>query len=206
MSAPDARVRVDLGLPLPIDVASTIGNLIDAAYPGTVIDTTAGYGVMRLLLPEHRGRAKKVNRRAVAAAVVEPSELPLEVTGWQPTEGGVQASFSAPEQLVCAMLRLVKSVLDGTDGAVNYVEQEVVDREAPYNRYVVIAARSSGQTPHALRQAAEARLAAVLALHFEHASDVCCDPASNSDTCEYRRVCHECGQDWPCDTARVAAR
>lgn len=44
-----------------------------------------------------------------------------------------------------------------------------------------------------------------VALHYEFAEDDCCDPATYSAECNYRQVCHECGQDWPCDTARVAA-
>ena len=45
-----------------------------------------------------------------------------------------------------------------------------------------------------------------IALHYEFASDDCCDPATDSTDCRYVRRCHECAQDWPCDTARMARR
>ena len=44
-----------------------------------------------------------------------------------------------------------------------------------------------------------------VALHYEFFEDWCCSPPTYSAECDYRPVCHECGQDWPCDTALVAS-
>lgn len=163
-TGPDTRTAVDIGLPLPIGVAATLGNLIDAAYPGAVIDTTAGPGVMRLLLPTAARSGKRLSRKAAAAHVVPSSDDDPQVLGWGPTDDGVQATFSAPQTLAATLLPLVKETLDDTDGAVNYIEQTLTDASAPDRQYVVIACRSAQQTPHALRQRAEQQRDAALAL------------------------------------------
>ena len=165
-SLPQDRIQVDVRLPLPLDVVATIGNLIEAAYPSTVIDLTGEKGFLRLLLPAGRRGNRPVGRKRVAAAVVPQVDEPMEVTGWGVAEGGfAELSLSAPQELAAMLLPLVKGTLDASgDAAVNYVEQEIVDRSEPGRRYVVIAARSAAQTPHALRRQAEVQRDSALAM------------------------------------------
>lgn len=172
---PASRQAIDISLPLPVDVVATLGNLLDAAYPGTDIDLTAGSNCLRLLLPEGHRKAKKVSKKAAADAVVEHDGEDVEVVGMEVTETGLTLSMSPPEELALRLLPLVRATL-GMPGAVNYVEQHLAEKEPPYREYVVIACRSDKQTPHALRQAAEAKLERVLdtlGRYDESCEDMC---------------------------------
>jgi hypothetical protein len=95
---------------------------------------------------------------AIAAAIVEPGTDDVDVLELGPQ--GI--SISRPQQMSAMMLQvLIESFAENPD-AVNYLENKVRD-PATGNEYVLIFARSAGQTPHELRMAAEARLEAARA-------------------------------------------
>jgi hypothetical protein len=75
-------------------------------------------------------------------------------------------AFAPPEQLCLHLGEVVHSILSANPEAVNHLEWEVrVGREPGDPSYVLSASRSKGQTPLAMRKAAEAeveRLRAIL--------------------------------------------
>jgi hypothetical protein len=157
---PVTRLAIDL--PLPLDMVGTVMGLIGAAYPTAKLDTRGGHQLVALI-PES-ARARKVSKKA-AEALKEPAPD-------DPTENGDLASINADgsfgliphEEVRMRLAEMMARVLDADGGAgENYIEWAVHDLEDPSNRYVLYAARSRKQTPHALRQRAEADLAAARA-------------------------------------------
>jgi hypothetical protein len=148
-------VIVRIGLPLPVDVVTTISGLIDKAYPGTVIDLHAGHGRdMALRLPDRRG--KRVTKAVIAATVAEPDEDGFEVQLNNLKSDGT-FSFGGPEELVAVLAEAAVQVFDNAE-VENYMEWYLRDPEDPYARTICVAiARTKGQTPAVLRQKAEER-------------------------------------------------
>jgi hypothetical protein len=186
MTPTGSPVTVDIALPLPADIVATLGNLIDAAYPGTMIDTTAPAGTLRLTLP--RARAKRVTRKTVQQAAVAPSDEPLDVLAWGHDDTAATVTLTAPQSLAITLLPLIQAALDNPDGP-NYVEHSITDPNSPSDRYVVIACRSATQTPHALRQRAESERDAALALVDDLLdAHTAADPDSANDREQHTRT------------------
>ncbi len=161
MTREDGRTEVRIGLPLPIDVASSIGNAVDAMYPGTSIDTTAPRDTLTLLLPEGSRRPKRLSKKALAALKQDQPEEAEDVLfdGFGSDEEGVTARVLAPQEATAHLAVLVRAMFRGQPEGTNYLEAEVSDR-ADGTRYVVIGCRSPERTPNALRQQAEQRATA----------------------------------------------
>lgn len=152
----DNKTAIRVGTPLPVDVFVTLGNLLELAYPGTTIQATPPKARWEDTYTEFiidRSKRVEVSPEQVADAVEESDGEDVEVIGFD-DDGHVQ--FSTPDEASLALGHIAASMLDHS-GAVNYLEAEVRDAEG--NRYVVCAARSKGQTPHALKTAAEEKLA-----------------------------------------------
>lgn len=165
-----AEIRVET--PLPMEVAGTLMQLIGTAWPDAQIRTDGGrmaFGGRALtMLVDHRRRPKKVTKKAAKAIVGQNADQADEAAaagvgdaeflgfddGW--------VSMSAPEELQLHLASVCMHLLDGNEDAVNYLEWEVRTRatdDAPARSFVLSAARSKGQTPHALRTRAETELA-----------------------------------------------
>lgn len=137
--------RVEVKLPLPADVAGTIMKLIGTAYPTARMET-AFQGMVFLIDDDAR------------PVEVEEFTPDAREGDTQITElGGDTFGFSS-ETLAAAMLEVVEGALDGTPGAVNYIEQKLWSR-ATNKQYVMTFQRAEGKTPHELRTAADAEVA-----------------------------------------------
>lgn len=158
---------IRIGLPLPVDVFATLGNLIDKAWPGAdIITDPEKAGVPREFWPGWRGGeqliridttrkpkavSKKAAQETAAENYVEDDEERL-TTGGIDEDGWVK--MSAPEDLQMHLGLVAHTILEGTQGALNYLEWQMSDPDG--NTTVLSVARSKGQTPHQLRMKAEA--------------------------------------------------
>lgn len=147
------NVELHIALPLPIDITGTLIKIIGLTWPGTVIkDGGAGQLVLGIPVNERHKNAKraaqyaKVKKHLDALVDVDITELD--------TRGG---SFGIPEYLAAQYTTMAREAFNSFPEAKNYLETVVTDRETSA-RYVFYAARSEGQTPHALREKAEADL------------------------------------------------
>lgn len=151
MTTEQPDIEIGIRTPLPLDVSSTIIRAIGAVYPGAKIRTDGRRNELTLLIPDAE-RNRQGRKRDIVKALVEPDEHTRDANFEGFDDGSVR--FSTPEDASLALGTIAKAMLDA-DGTTNYLEASVHDEEG--NTYVVCAARSSGQTPHALRLAAEAR-------------------------------------------------
>ncbi len=83
---------------------------------------------------------------------MDPDDADLTVT--EIGSGGV--GFSLPQHIAALCLPVVKASFADSPDAQNYLEMKVVDQPTG-DQYVLIFARSTRQTPHELRLAAEAK-------------------------------------------------
>lgn len=147
---------VAIRLPLPMSVTGTLMNLIGAAWPDAMlVDNQEGFltGGKHMVLRIPEAPAANVSEEQLAAAKVEPGEDDVNVHELGPQ--GI--SVTRPEQLSEIMLEIMRAGFEEHPDAVNYLENSVLDPKAG-KEYVLIFARSKGQTPHELRMAAEAKL------------------------------------------------
>lgn len=168
------REYIAVGLPLPINIVATLGDLIDKAWPGAQIITNAeGAGVpidvrnrwpvrdfMLIAVPKRAPKrvSKKDAAAAAAANDLEPGEEAADLTGLDDE----WVTIAPPEELGAFLGAAGRHMLAAFEDATNYVEWEVIDRETG-ERTVLSVARSKGQTPGALRVKAEEQLAALRA-------------------------------------------
>lgn len=160
-----AEIRVET--PLPMEVAGTLMQLIGTAWPDAMVRTDAGRALTMVV--DHTRRPKKVTKKAtkaiVAGQAAEQDEAVAAGVGDSDflgfNDGWV--TLAPPEELSLHLGAVCARMLESAEGAVNYLEWEVReparDDGTPGARYVLSAARSKGQTPHALRTRAETELA-----------------------------------------------
>lgn len=162
----DAYVRFDL--PLPLDMAATLMNLLGLAYPGAMIDLRHGDPRrMVIRVPDgERRRPKRVSKRAAEAARAIANDEDEEGLLGEMSEAG-NVMIHPPERLAKAMVASLEASFEDEPLAENYLEWKLHDRSNHARTWVVIAARSEGQTPHALRMKAEQERDAALALLAE---------------------------------------
>lgn len=153
-------VEVRIGLPLPLDVASTITRAFATLWPGGHFDqkrSPSGREMVAVIGDDDRmTRATKKN---LAAAKVHSEDVTLEglLVAWDP-DGSL--GLTLPEVARERLAEICVALLSNSD-APNYLETPV---EAPDGtRYAVAACRSMGQTPHELRLKAERERDAALA-------------------------------------------
>lgn len=150
---------IAIQLPLPMSVSATLMNLVGAAWPDAEMVNNkdgilTGGRHMVLRVPDRPARTPEPD--AIAAAIVEPGTDDVDLLELGPQ--GI--SISRPQQMSAMMLQvMIESFAENPD-AVNYLENKVRDPDTG-NEYVLIFARSSGQTPHELRMAAEQRVDSV---------------------------------------------
>lgn len=147
---------IAIKLPLPMSVTGTIMNLVGAAWPDAmIVDNQDGIltGGKHMVLRIPDAPPAEVSNEQLAAAKVQPGEDDVDVHELGPQ--GI--SVGRPEQLSAMMLEILLASFEDNPDAVNYLESKVRDPKT-YQEYVLIFARSQGQTPHQLRMAAEAKL------------------------------------------------
>lgn len=146
----------EAGRAIPFDVIGSLMPAIGHLWPGAKMgpgQSTFGHtdGVS-IIIPADE-RAKPMTKAAARKIKKHRDEETGDagVIGY----GADGLTATTPEDYRRRLGEWAYMMLTGVDGAINYVEQGVT---APDGRaLVVIAAWSEGQTPHALRMAAEKR-------------------------------------------------
>lgn len=162
-------VRVEIGLPLPMDVAGTLMEVIGIAYPNSMVRTDGRPGRMTMEILESDRGSKPIPKRKVKAARQEasPDDTEVELAGFAEEEGALVMKVSTPQEATRRLAEWAVLMLDNPD-ATNYVEQEATTAEGL--RFVVIAARSKAQTPHKLRMKAEKSYAELVETMYDFAA------------------------------------
>lgn len=162
---------VVVGLPLSVTTFATLGDLMNKAWPdATIITDPQKAGVPRDVRAAHSAmgraqiiridttRAPKRVSKAAARAVVDENARAEDACDEDAVDFlGIEDEWvrmAMPEDLSLLLGSIANRLLEGTEGAVNYVEFVVHDKETGAAT-VVSCARSKGQTPHALREKAE---------------------------------------------------
>lgn len=149
---------------IPLDVVTTLTNLIGAAYPGAVIDGSGkhiyGYpdkGFVFLVDPATRQKVSKKNIKK-AKAHADPDCEPT-ATGMTADDDGIVLHTVPPEELARELGGIAHVIFTNMAGD-NYIEWEVraKDENEQLQFYVLSIARRKKQTPHALRMKAEEAL------------------------------------------------
>jgi hypothetical protein len=148
MTETEKMTRVQIALPLPMDVASTVMRLIGMAYPEALME---GHDrSMTFLIPEGaRPRKGSKNKAKPEQRDDVDSEL-LEL-------GPDGISITTPGVLAAAALDIMRTSFEQFPDAKNYLEQRCYDRET-HKAYVMTFQRAEGNTPHEMRQRAEDKL------------------------------------------------
>lgn len=153
--------QVRIGLPLPMDVTSSLMQVLGLAWPGALI----GNGTQRemvLLLP--KGVPVLLAKEDAAEQLLDAVQVATEETeGFEFTEMGPgRFGMSMPEDMVRFFAGMAGAWFEHYPQATNYLEQKLIDPST--NRsFVVIVQRHEGKSPHDLREMAEAELASVIA-------------------------------------------
>jgi hypothetical protein len=148
MKTTDEMTRIQVALPLPMDVAGTVMRLIGTAYPQALMEGNGRN--MTFLIPE------KARPRKVAKTKGKPEER-LDVDSDLLELGPDGISISTPEALAAAALEIMRASFEQFPDAKNYLEQRCYDR-ATNRGYVMTFQRVEGKSAHELRQEAERKL------------------------------------------------
>jgi hypothetical protein len=154
------EVEVRIGLPLPMDVASTIVRAFAILWPDGHFDqkrSPSGSEMVAVISADDR--MTRATKKKLAAAKVNSEDVSLEglLAAWDPDGSlGLTLPQVANERLADICVAMLS-----TADAPNYLETPV--RTPDGHRYAVAACRSVGQTPHALRMKAEKERDAALA-------------------------------------------
>lgn len=150
---------IAIRLPLPMSVSATLMNLVGTAWPeAELVNDKGGHftGDRYMVLRVPDAPAREVSVDEAAGTLIEPGEDDVDVLELGPGSIAVRS----PEQLNATILEIMLAGFEENPSAVNYLENHVRDPKTG-DEYVLIFARSKGQTPHELRLAAEARADAV---------------------------------------------
>lgn len=141
----DGHTEIRIRGPIPADLASTLLALVGGAYPSAKAQSAAPGDALSLLIPDED-------------RPVHPDSPP---TGHVAEVFRIDAeglSFSTPYELASAMTQVLEDAFAEFEPE-NYLETKlsVPTAEGGERRYAMIFARTPGQSPHELRQAAERR-------------------------------------------------
>lgn len=153
----EGSTTIKIDLPLPMDIAGTLMQVIGLTWPNTVIkQDEARFPSERALVmevsDEDRHKSAKA-RKKYEKHKQHLSKWDSDITELTPNAVGVSPHEYLAKQW-CAMAR---QTMEMFPDAHNYLESVVQDRDTR-NRWVFYVARSEGQTPHALRKVAEKRV------------------------------------------------
>lgn len=145
--------KIEVKLPLALDVVRTLTEAIEAAYPGaSILADSPVSSTITFVIPE-ADRRREGGEIAVEATPAAPKDAEGFLTSMR--DGSFE--IAPPEWFSRVMVSMAGDILDADD-VENYVELQLAGKVNGERRsYVVIVARSHGQTPHELRKDAEAR-------------------------------------------------
>ena len=148
MNGTDTRTRVQIDLPLPLDVAAGLMELIGTRWPGAAATTNGEESKLTIVIPRNDRDALDESDDSVGAAA--RSELFLE----QLNDGSL--GVSGPEWIGRFFSELLGNILDEAD-APNYLEILMANPQG--ESYSVIVGRPGTPSVHTLRRQAEQRVA-----------------------------------------------
>ncbi len=153
VSAPATTTDIKIATPLKSSVLLTLGNLIDAAWPGSQLVTNEDRFTQQVIFRIDHAVQAEVDESAAADMLVEPDELDVDIVSLGPE--GIQTL--TPEIIGANFLPVIKEAFAKNPEAQNYLEFTLIDKE-DHHRYLLTFCRSAQQTPHELRMAAEREL------------------------------------------------
>lgn len=161
-----STIDIRVGTPLPSSILLTLGNLIEAAWPGAELATNEDRHTSQVVFRVNPAGRQIVVDDSAAAMLIEPAEDDLEITSLGPE--GVKAL--TPESIATNLVPVIRAAFEEFPDAENYLEMPLKD-PADGHRYLLTFCRSAAQTPHELRLAAEADLVKARAvIHGEYAA------------------------------------
>lgn len=157
MTDHDSLDLIRIRLPLKLDIAAALTKAIGTMWPEAVM-LTDGYGG-DLVAGIPKGAKARTAKRPLQAAAREVSDTDPQVTLTKLTPNGGTILLE-PQDAMRHLAEWAYTVLTATDGAINYVEQQVhlpddLAAEHGHHRLTITAAWSEHQTPHELREKAE---------------------------------------------------
>ena len=151
----DGLIPIRVEGPLPTNIAAALMNLIGSAWPDSMIQTDSSKGIaLDMRVPNEP--AKTIDQEFIDEIVKDAgNDDGTQFNGLR--DGWV--AFSPPEELCLYLGQVCHSLLEASEGAVNFLEWQVTTGKEPDDpSYVLSAARSKGQTPSALLAEAKALL------------------------------------------------
>lgn len=159
----DGWTEIKILTPVPAGLAGVLMNMFGAVWPETTIQNGGAQSSLTFRVPWGITEDQKLTDEVADSLRQDASgdHEPLTFLGFR--EG--EAVFAPPEDLCLALGEFAHLIMSSHMGeqAINHLEWEVRTPEAPM--YVLSISRSNGQTPLAMRKAAEAevdRLKAIL--------------------------------------------
>jgi hypothetical protein len=153
VSVPETTTDIKVATPLKSSVLLTLGNLIDAAWPGSqLVTNTDPYAQQVIFRVDHAARVD-VEDADAADMLVEPDEFEVDIVALGPE--GVKTL--TPEFIGANFLPVIKEAFAKNPEAENYLEFTLIDKE-DHHRYLLTFCRSAQQTPHEMRMLAEQEL------------------------------------------------
>lgn len=155
MTAPTSESTVDIkiGTPLRSNILLTLGNLIEAVWPGAQLVTNTDQFTKQVIFRIDPDARADVDEDEAADMFVKPDEFDVDVLAMGPE--GIQTL--TPEIIGANFLPVIKAAFEQNPEAENYLEFTLIDQE-DRQRYLLTFCRSAQQTPHELRMRAEQEL------------------------------------------------
>lgn len=151
---------IQIGLPLDLDVSSTLLQAIGTAYPDAAIVTESeklgSQDVMQVKIPakDRPGTVRDLEKIRRVVARLDAGSAGAEATSFDAYGLGV----SLPEWFAISAAAGARAFLDQYPDAKNYVTAWVHDAAGEYH---VTVRRAEGKSPHELREESEARVASL---------------------------------------------
>lgn len=170
MTAPASESTVDIkiGTPLRSNILLTLGNLIEAVWPGAQLVTNTDQFTKQVIFRIDPDARADVDDDEAADMFVAPDEFDVDVLAMGPE--GIQTL--TPEIIGANFLPVIKAAFEQNPEAENYLEFTLIDQEDRH-RYLLTFCRSAQQTPHELRMRAEQELEDARGkIHREYAATI----------------------------------
>lgn len=151
--ASESTVDIKIGTPLRSNILLTLGNFIEAVWPGAQLVTNEDKFTKQVIFRIDPAARTDVDDDEAADMFVAPDEFDVDVLTMGPE--GVQTL--TPEIIGANFLPVIKEAFEKNPEAENYLEFTLIDKE-DHHRYLLTFCRSAQQTPHELRMAAEQKL------------------------------------------------
>ncbi|QOT19394.1 hypothetical protein [Paenarthrobacter sp. YJN-5] len=166
--ASESTVDIKIGTPLRSNILLTLGNFIEAVWPGAQLVTNEDKFTKQVIFRIDPAARTDVDDDEAADMFVAPDEFDVDVLTMGPE--GVQTL--TPEIIGANFLPVIKEAFEKNPEAENYLEFTLIDKE-DHHRYLLTFCRSAQQTPHELRMAAEQKLEDARGkIHREYAATI----------------------------------